>query len=178
MSITSTATFILYHVPSDSQYSILDDAGFGGLEYHLGSGGKQSPFRVILPAFDDALIDEESPNGWAIEGGDEIKIYMTWSTDLSSVLVYDGMVVDVEPIVGEENSRVLQLSGVNFGDYWLYSRVFEKDYRTHPEKPSVVIRDIIAACHPNLTILDEAGLDILFAEADMADERIGKNFVA
>lgn len=179
MTVTeSSGTFILQHVPSGEAYFLLDDNDYGGIEFHYGSGGKQSPFRVAIPTFAGELLDTTSPNGWKIKGGDEIQIYMQRPVDLTSVLIYDGIVLDVEPLVSEENERVLQLSGVNFGDYWMWSRVFEMDYRTHPEKPSKVITDIITACHPDLQVLAQADLDLLFAAIDATSDTIGKDFLA
>lgn len=151
-------------------YPIITDNAYGGMEWHYASGGKQSPFSVVLAVFDDdefavnpslyinagmsfhSLVDGSprlytTNNGWAIRGGDEIEIWVQKAlTDPAPGRIYNGMVVDVEPIVGEDQERLLRISGVSYADYWLYGRAFGdaagRDYRTTGGPASHIIKQI------------------------------------
>lgn len=144
-------------------YPILTDGAYGGLEWHYSSGGKQAPFSVVLPVFTDSADDVDSNftfrtlvdtsarqyttnNGWTIRGGDEIELWVQKPGDVEAGRIYNGIVMEVEPIVGEDQDRVLRISGVSYADYWLYSRVFQRDYRTTGgPRASDIIVDIFKA---------------------------------
>jgi len=178
-------------------YPVITDKDYGGLEWHYASGGKQSPFSVVLPVFDDSsgsvdsrftfrtLLDSSdrvytTNNGWVIRGGDEIEIRCKSDSDVVYCSVYNGVVLEVEPLVGEDRERVLHISGVSYGDFWLYGRAFERDYRTTAPQASQVVYDILTKAAKYFSFLDAAGMKALFeslGDPTLNNPFVGKEFI-
>lgn len=178
--MVDVTTFTLRNVTTSTTYTIIDDADYGGLEFHYGSGGKQSPFRVVLPAFDSSLLDANpragtTNNGWAIRGGDEIEIRVQTPAESAAATVYTGVVRKVKPIVSEEKGRLLSVEGVSWGDHWLLGRVFEQDYRTTPTLISQVLNDVVGKTNGKIVVAAQSALALVFGVSDIT---IAKNFEA
>lgn len=208
MSAPSTTYFKFKNVTTGVTYPIITDREYGGMEWHYGSSGKNSPFRVVLPVIENSseidtfflsgyfsyssLVDTTdrqytTNNGWAVRGGDEIQIIVRTPNDLAEHVIYNGMILEVAPIIGEDRERMLEVSGISWGDFWKEGSVFDNDYRTTTQNASKVIDDIRLAIHPSLKMVSALNPkveltyqqlhDFLELEVAGSDAPINKEFV-
>jgi len=184
MSTDVTNAFTLYLMRTTTSYPIMDDSTLGGLEWHYASGGKSSPFVIVLDANAADLTDSTSTSGWKFVPNDEIEIRLlqtpTDDENATPGTIYRGVILDVEPILAMGKGRWLKLSGWSWGDHWLNGKIFEKDYsQVTPDlrHASQVLNDIVAATHPEMEILPPAELT-LFLTGPLGDAEIKKNFEA